>query len=108
MVIPKTGLMWVLAGVFTVLLVTALVLPTEMKDTIRWDDVPGPVDSWTVEWNEIREVYECWIRLDDTGDLLTFELEIQQGMFPAFEPSDAPIIPDSWTELTNMEVLFYG
>ena len=95
--IPKSGLVWILAVVLMVPIILALLLPRDPGDMVRWEDVPGPVDSWTVEWIQSREVYICRIILEDTGELFEFELEFQQ------EP-----VPENWEALRNKEEFNYG
>lgn len=105
--IPKTGLVWILAVVLMVPLLLALLLPWDPGDAVRWEDVPGPVDSWTVEWIQGREVYICRIILEETGEVFEFEVEFEQEPFPITDP-DVPVVPEGWEALKNKEECNYG
>lgn len=105
--IPKTGLVWILAVVLMVPLALALLLPRDPGYMVRWEDVPGPVEYWTVEWIEGREVYICRIILEESGEVFEFEVEFEQEPFPITDP-DVPVVPEGWEALKNKEECNYG
>ena len=105
--IPKSGLVCILAVVLMVPIILALLLPRDPGDMVRWEDVPGPVEYWTVEWIQGREVYICRIILEDTGEVFEFEVEFEQEPFPITDP-DVPVVPEGWEALKNKEEYNYG